>query len=127
MAPSPRALIVDDSEPMRRVLMFTLERHGGFACVGARDGAEALRWLAQGKFDLVVTDLNMPVLDGLKLIGQVRRHATHKDVPIVVVTTESAQEDRDRALALGANAYLTKPLQAKDILETVTPLLRPAP
>ena len=66
----------------------------------------------------------MPIMDGLKLVSMVRKDVNHKEIPIVVITTEGAQEDRQRALALGANAYITKPIQAPQIIHTVKELLK---
>lgn len=118
-----RALVVDDSLALRRSVMYALQRLTEVVCVEAQDGGEALKKLSQSKFDIVITDINMPVLDGLKLIRHIRSEPNFKDVPIVVITTESAEEDRQRALKLGANAYLVKPVQAPVVLETVKSLL----
>ena len=120
-----KALIVDDSQAMRRSIIYALQRLDGLLCLEARDGAEGLRRLADERFDLIVTDINMPVLDGLKLIAHVRsERSPHKDTPLVVITTESAPEDRRRALALGANAYLVKPLRANAVTGAVRELLK---
>ncbi len=118
-----RALVVDDSLQLRRSVMFALQRLPEVVCVEAADGAEALRKLQGEKFDIVLSDINMPVLDGLKLVAHIRGDAKLKDLPIVMITTESAHADRDRALKLGANAYLVKPVQAVDVLDTVKSLL----
>lgn len=118
-----RALVVDDSMQLRRSVMYALQRLGDVTCVEAGDGAEALKKFQGGKFDIVLTDINMPVLDGLKLVSHIRSDPANVKVPIVVITTESAEEDRDRALRLGANAYLVKPVQAQVVLETVQKLL----
>lgn len=117
-----RALVVDDSPLMRRSIALALARIPSISCEEARDGAEGLRKFTLAPFDLVVTDVNMPLMDGLKLIHHLRS-AGHHAVPIVVVTTEAADEDRQRALALGASAYLIKPVQAREVLETVRKLL----
>ncbi len=119
-----RALVVDDSAAMRRLLCAALERGAGLATVEASDGADAWRKLASAAFDVVLTDINMPVLDGLKLVALVRGGGAHRGVPIGVVTTEGAEADRRRALALGASAYLVKPVQAQQVVETVRTLLR---
>jgi two-component system chemotaxis response regulator CheY len=120
---SIRALVVDDSLALRRSVMYALQRLTEVVCVEAQDGAEALKKFSQGKFDIVITDINMPVLDGLKLISHLRSDDSKVSVPIIVITTESAEEDRDRALRLGANAYLIKPVQAQVVLDTVKKLL----
>jgi len=126
-APVPAsALVVDDSPAMRRQLAHALQRSLGIAAVEAADGADAWKKLALSRFHVVLTDVNMPVMDGLKLIALVRRSAgTHRDVPIVVITTEGAEADRARALALGANAYLVKPVQSQQVASAVRQLLAP--
>ncbi len=118
-----RALVVDDSQAMRRSIMFALQRLGGVVCVEAVDGADGLKKFTQSRFDLVLTDINMPLMDGLKLISHIRAAPAQNNVPIVVITTEAATADRERAMALGASAYLVKPVQAKVVLDTVKGLL----
>lgn len=102
--------------------MFALQRIEGLTCAEAQDGVEGLKKFTQAPFDLVLTDINMPMMDGLKLISALRQ--AHAGVPIVVITTEAADADRERALGLGANAYLVKPVQAKDVVDTVKQLLK---
>lgn len=118
-----RALVVDDSLQLRRSLMYALQRLDDVVCVEAADGAEALKKLQVEDFDILLTDINMPVLDGLKLTSHVRQSAHNRNIPIVIITTESALADRERALRLGANAYLVKPVQAQEVLDTVQSLL----
>ncbi len=122
---SRKVLIVDDSQAMRRSIVYALQRLDDLMCLEAQDGAEGLKRLSAERFDIILTDINMPVMDGLKLIAHVRgEDSPHKATPIVVISTESADEDRRRALALGANAYLVKPLRANVVLETVKQLLK---
>ncbi|ADO73366.1 response regulator [Stigmatella aurantiaca] len=118
-----KALVIDDSLAMRRSLMHALQRLGGVVCTEAEDGAEGLKKFTQGEFDLILTDINMPLMDGLKLISHIRQTAENRKVPIVVITTEGAVADRERAMALGASAYLVKPVQSKVVLDTVKELL----
>ncbi len=101
----------------------TLQKIDGVVCHEAGDGVEALRKLAGAKFDVVVCDINMPVMDGLKVISHMRQSAELRAVPVVVITTETGAEDRRRALALGADRYLVKPVKAKVVTETVLELL----
>ncbi len=108
---------------MRQLLVFALGRIRGLQVVEADDGVDAVRRLASGKFDLLVTDINMPIMDGLKLVSRVRADETHCNMPIIVITTEGADEDRERALRLGANAFIAKPIQAPEVVETVKRLL----
>jgi two-component system chemotaxis response regulator CheY len=119
-----RALVVDDSQAMRRSIMFALQRLGGVICVEAGDGADGLKKFTQSQFDLVLTDINMPLMDGLKLISHIRQATEQREVPIVVITTEGAAADRERAMTLGASAYLVKPVQSKVVLDTVKDLLK---
>ena len=116
-------LIVEDSSLMRELLVFALARIENLRVTEADDGVGALKKLASARYDIIVTDINMPIMDGLKLIKRVRTDPTHKDTPIVIVTTEGAEEDRQRALGLGANAYLVKPIQAPQVIATVKELL----
>ena len=118
------ALVVEDTPMMRQLLVFALSRLKQIRVTEADDGVDGLRKLAAGKFDIILTDINMPIMDGLKLVKRVRTDATHKDVPIIVITTESSEEDRQRALALGANAYITKPIQAPQVIAKVRELLK---
>jgi two-component system chemotaxis response regulator CheY len=124
--PEYKILIIEDSPTMRQLIAFALKRLPGVRIVEAHDGVDGLKKLSSDKFDLILTDINMPVMDGLKLVSLVRNDANYRTTPIVVITTEGAQEDRDRALALGANDYITKPIQANRILELARSLLKPA-
>ncbi len=117
-------LVVEDSPMMRQLLVFALARIKTLKVVEADDGVDALRKLTTARFDLIITDINMPVLDGLKLVKKIRSDEVHKDTPIMIVTTEGSAEDRQRALQLGANAYITKPIQAPQVIAKVKELLK---
>ncbi len=119
-----RILIVEDSPTMRQLLAFALKRLRGAEIVEAQDGMDGLRKVTADEFDLALIDINMPVMDGLKLIHLIRQEPDLAEMPIVVITTEGAQEDRDRAMALGANEYLTKPIQANRVLAVAKALLK---
>jgi len=118
-----RILIVEDSPTMRQLLVFALRRLASVDIVEAQDGMDGLRKLSSDHFDLALIDINMPVMDGLKLIGLMRSEDSLREVPVVVITTEGAEQDRERALRLGANEYLTKPIQANRVLAVVRDLL----
>lgn len=118
-----KVLVVEDSPTMRQLIVFALKRIRNFQIVEANDGVDGLKKLSAEKFDLILTDINMPIMDGLKLVSMVRNDPNYKSVPIIIITTEGAAEDRDRALALGANAYITKPIQTMQILDTVKRLI----
>jgi two-component system, chemotaxis family, chemotaxis protein CheY len=122
--PSQHALVVDDSPAMRKQLCYALQRIEGVTATEAADGADAWRKLSSAAFDIVLTDINMPVLDGLKLVALLRGGGPHQRVPIVVITTEGAEADRKRARSLGASAYLVKPVQAQAVVDAVRGLLR---
>lgn len=109
---------------MRQLIAFALKRIKGVTIVEANDGVDGLKKLSAQRFDLILTDINMPVMDGLKLVSLVRNDNNYKMIPIVVITTEGAQEDRERALALGANDYITKPIQPTKIVEVAKNLLK---
>lgn len=113
------ALVVEDSPPMRKMIVFALSRIRELSVTEADDGVDALRRIAATKFDIIITDINMPILDGLKLVKRLRADEAYKEVPIIIITTEGAEEDRQRALALGANAYITKPIQAPQVIKLV--------
>ncbi len=117
------ALIVDDSGAMRKQLCFALERIPGMDATEATDGADAWRKLATAAFDVVITDINMPLMDGLKLVALLRSGGPHQRVPVIVITTERGEADRKRAMSLGANAYLVKPVQATQVVEAVRGVL----
>jgi len=118
-----RILIVEDSPTMRQLLVFALRRLRGVDIVEAQDGMDGLRKLSDGRFDLALIDINMPVMDGLKLIGLMKSEDSLREVPVVVITTEGAAQDRERALRLGADEYLTKPIQAHRVLDVARGLL----
>jgi two-component system chemotaxis response regulator CheY len=118
-----RILIVEDSATMRQLLAFALRRLPNVEIAEARDGVDGLRKLMSEHFDLVLVDINMPVLDGLRLIQLIREEPGHSGLHVVVITTEGASADREKAMALGADAYLTKPVQAGEVLSIVKGLL----
>jgi two-component system chemotaxis response regulator CheY len=117
-------LVVEDSPMMRQLLVFALSRVKNLRVTEADDGVDGLRKLAGNRYDIILTDINMPIMDGLKLVKRVRTDPMHKDTPIVVITTEGSEEDRQRAIALGANAYITKPIQAPQVIAKVKELLK---
>ena len=117
-------LIVEDSPTMRQLLVFALRRLKDVHIVEASDGMDGLRKISSDHFDLALIDINMPVMDGLKLISLIRSEEDLAAMPICVITTEGAQEDRDRAMQLGANEYLTKPIQANVVLSVARSLLK---
>ncbi len=122
-----RFLVVEDSPTMRQLISFSLKRFKGCKIVEAVDGVDALKKLQTEEVDMILTDINMPVMDGLKLVSLVRQNAKTRDLPIIIITTEGAQEDRDRGLALGANAYISKPIQSSHLLKVIGDVIEKAP
>ncbi|NOY86160.1 MAG: response regulator [Deltaproteobacteria bacterium] len=116
-------LIIEDSPTMRQLIRFSIKRIPHAEIIEANDGLDGLKKLSSNQIDMILTDINMPIMDGLKLVSMVRGNDNYKDIPIVIITTEGAGEDRDRAMALGANAYVTKPIQSTSLLSTVKKLL----
>jgi two-component system, chemotaxis family, chemotaxis protein CheY len=114
-----RFLLVEDSPSMRRFARTALEElrtnFGDIEIIEATSGFDALRWLPRGRYDLVVTDINMPDINGLELVRFIRQSPAHSRVPIVLISTQSSEKDRERGLGLGANAYLVKPFLAEDL------------
>ena len=92
--------------------------------VEASSGFEALKMLPHHKFDAILTDINMPDINGLELVSFIKNHPVYRNIPIMVISTESTEEDRRRAAALGAEEYLVKPFEAEDLVEKLRKLLR---
>ncbi len=115
----PNILVVEDSPTMRQLISFAIKRIPDSRVIEATDGVDALKKLSSEKIDLILADINMPVMDGLKLVSLVRGNPAMKDIPIIMVTTEGAEEDRKRALSIGANAYLPKPIQTQELIRLV--------
>ncbi len=122
--PDINFLIVEDSPMMRQLIAFALKRIQGSRVVEATDGVDALKKMVGQNFDMLFVDINMPVMDGLKFVSLIRADPVKKDVPIIMITTEGAEEDRKRALSLGASAYLTKPILIQELLQMVSQYLK---
>jgi two-component system chemotaxis response regulator CheY len=118
-----RCLIVEDSPMMRQLLEVSLSRIVGLEIDEADDGLAGLKKLASQKYDIVIADINMPFMDGLKLVKHIRNDKMHSDIPIVIVSTEGAKQDVQRAKELGVQAYLSKPISGAEIVSTVKSLL----
>ena len=119
-----RILIVEDSATMRSLLASSLEDlEVPVKIVEAESGFEALRFLPRDAFDLVVTDINMPDINGLELVSFIRRNEKYAGIPLVIVSTEGSERDRDKGLGLGADAYLVKPFDPETLRQVVIDLL----
>jgi len=111
-------LAVDDSKTMRDMVLFTL-RKAGFEALEAEDGQEALKIINASKIDLLITDLNMPNLDGFGLIQEVRTGHKNNYVPILMLTTESDPSKKERGKSLGATGWIVKPFNPEKLIQVV--------
>lgn len=115
-------LAVDDSASMRQMVRFTLE-NAGYEVVQAADGVEALDYAKVGKADLVLTDVNMPRMDGLTLVRELRGLSSYKGVPILVLTTEAGQDTKMQGKQAGATGWIVKPFNPEQLLATIQRVL----
>ena len=118
-----RVLIVEDSPTMRQLMLFALKKLPQLEIIEATDGVDALRKLPEHAFDLVLTDINMPVMDGLKLVSMMKNNPKYKEIPIVIITTEGREKDMKEGIALGAADYIPKPIQTPHLLKVVKEIL----
>jgi len=115
-------LIVDDSATMRQMIAFTLQE-AGFTVLEGANGQEALNKLGGQRVDIIVTDLNMPVMDGITLIKNVRSRPTTKGIPVLMLTTESQDAKKREGKAAGATGWIVKPFHPGKLLETIARVL----
>ena len=119
-----RILIVEDSATMRSLLASALTDLGRrVEITEAASGFEALRLLPREPFDLILTDINMPDINGLELLSFVKRNAAYRGIPLIIVSTEGSERDREKGLGLGADAYLVKPFEPEDLRRVASELL----
>lgn len=116
-------LIVEDSATTRSLIRAVIEEVGDFNIVEATTGFDALKLLPAQDFDLVVTDINMPDINGLELINFIKNNPRYGHIPLIIVTTERSEEDKKRGMALGATAYVTKPFKAPELQDIVRKIL----
>lgn len=120
---SKSALVVDDSASMRQMVAFTLTS-AGFQVIEGCDGQDALNKVAGEDVNLVVTDLNMPVMDGITLIRQLRANSQYKFTPILMLTTESQDTKKQEGRAAGATGWMVKPFDPNQLLSAVSKMVR---
>jgi len=112
-------LIVEDSSTTRALIRAVIEDMGDFNIVEAGSGFEALKLLPTQEFNLVLTDINMPDINGLELIHFIKSNPRYSHIPLIIVSTERSEEDKKRGIALGAMSYITKPFKAQELQEVV--------
>lgn len=117
-----KVLVVDDSVSMRQMVSFTL-RQGGFDVIEAVHGQDALDKLQKLPVDLIITDLNMPVMDGITLIQHVRKQPAMRSKPILMLTTEGLAAKKEQGKAAGATGWIIKPFDPEKLLVTIAKVL----
>jgi two-component system chemotaxis response regulator CheY len=112
-------LIVEDSATTRALIRAVIDEMGDFNIIEAASGFEALKLLPTQEFNLVITDVNMPDINGLELINFIKNNSRYSHIPLIIVSTEKSEEDQKRGMALGAMAYITKPFKAYELQEVI--------
>ncbi|MEO0089454.1 MAG: response regulator [candidate division WOR-3 bacterium] len=119
-----KILLVEDEENLRELLKYQLE-NAGYQVITASDGLEALNLARQHKVDLIILDLMLPKLDGYTVCRLLKFSEQYKKIPLIMATARTNPEDRERGLEMGADFYLTKPLNSKELLDKIKELLKP--
>lgn len=120
-------LVVDDSATFRQLLCMSLTRLDGITqgdITEAVDGADALSKVKDSQFDLVLTDIRMPNMDGLEFVSKVRTELKRTELPIIIISTKGADADIEKGMSLGATGYLSKPIQMSKLRELVSNCLQ---
>lgn len=117
-------LIADDSAAMRAMLVAAIDPLGEYRIVEASSGFEALRLLPREQVDLVLTDINMPDINGLELISYLRGNANYENIPVFIISTEGSTKDIEKGKLLGANEYIVKPFNPSQIQQLVASYLK---
>lgn len=122
---SQKVLVVDDSPTLVKFVSFSLKSNG-YDVVGASDGMDALEKAShiEGGIDLVITDLNMPNIDGYELIATLRKNPKFAKTPIIILSSEEEEADKSKGRKVGANSYLVKPFKSSVLIDEVTRLLK---
>jgi len=123
MSKTCSVLIVEDSKAMRGLIRATVEQLPGFVTSEAGSGFDALKTLPSQQFDLIITDINMPDINGLELISFVKGHPQYKDIPLIIVSTEKSEEDKRRGMSLGASGYIVKPFKSDELQNLIKDIL----
>ena len=120
-------LIADDSATMRAMLVAIVETLGDFRIVEASSGFEALRLLPREHVDLILTDINMPDINGLELISYLRTNPNYKNIPVFIISTEGSAKDIEKGKQLGADEYMVKPFSLSTLLQLINQYLNKTP
>ena len=120
-------LVVDDSSTTRSLVSSHLSESGDYDIVEAASGFEALKTLPSLKVELIITDINMPDINGLELISFVKENPIYEHIPTIIISTEDSAEDRKRGMELGARAYLVKPFTGEQLRDAVEKVMQPGP
>ena len=118
------ALVVEDSAVMRDFICSSISILPDLQPVSVANGFEALKALPLQSFDIILTDINMPDINGLELLSFLKNHPDYREIPVVIISTEKSDSDRKRGLALGAHDYLTKPFQPEELQSIIRKLLK---
>lgn len=118
-----KILSVDDSPSVRKLVQFTLKSKG-YEVTSAENGLEALNLMADMSFDAIILDINMPKMDGLQFLKKIRSENISASIPVVMLTTEGQDEDKNKSLELGASAYIVKPFKPTELLKLMDEVLK---
>ncbi|OGW05390.1 MAG: hypothetical protein A2889_05775 [Nitrospinae bacterium RIFCSPLOWO2_01_FULL_39_10] len=119
---SKNVMVVDDSFTTRKMLSFLLKGEG-FNVVSAENGIDALEKLPFSNIDIIITDLNMPQMDGLELVNSLKKNPDYKEIPVIMLTTESEDSDKQKGFEAGASSYLIKPVPQDVLIKEVKKFL----
>lgn len=119
---SKKILTVDDSPSVRKMVEFSLKSKG-YIMSGAEDGLEAMECMIKDNYDAIILDVNMPKMDGLEFLEKVKSSADYAAIPVIMLTTEGQDEDRDKAMSLGATDYIIKPFKPSQLVELLDDIL----
>lgn len=114
-----KILLAEDSPTTRSLVVSTLEQLGDIEVVEASSGFEALKTLPRHKFDIIITDINMPDINGFELLNFVKHNQVYQHIPLIIITSEVSERDREKGKSLGADVYLAKPVDPEELQSVV--------
>ncbi len=118
----PCVLVVDDSEMIRNFHCYIL-KNAGFDVLSAVDGADGMEKLLRNQVNILVTDINMPNMDGFTFVQRLRENPVYEELPVIIISTEDEAEDKQRGFDAGANVYIVKPTEPAKLVESIKMLL----